>query len=232
MKIGIVCAMDSERKQVTALLNCAKEENKRYWIYTVGELYGNEIIVAKSGIGKVNAALQASNMIEQYAPDCLLNTGVAGGIDTCLRVMDVVVASKTAYHDVDCGPEVLSGQIQDMPLYFDADLRLLKAALQVKNKTKIHSGLICTGDQFITNRNQLNKIKDFFPEGLAVDMESAALAQVCYIYQTPFLSFRIISDTPGVEGHIDQYFNFWEEMADRSFAVTQGILEEISKLTI
>ena len=93
--------------------------------------------------------------------------------------------------------------------------------------TKLHGGLICSGDQFITNRTQLQTIKNRFTDGLAVDMESGALAQVCYIYKVPFLSFRIISDTPGANNHFDQYQNFWETMADRSFGVTKALLEAI-----
>lgn len=84
-------------------------------------------------------------------------------------------------------------------------------------ESRIHSGLVCTGDQFITNRTELDTIKQRFPDGLAVDMESAAIAQTCYLYNVPFLSFRIISDTPGVEDHASQYADFWGTMAERSF---------------
>lgn len=232
MKIGIICAMESERNQVKALLENAHDFLNRHWKYTEGGFNGHTVILAKSGVGKVNAASQATNMIENFQPDVLLNTGVAGGIDACLNVMDVVVGQRVAYHDVDCGPDVLSGQIQDMPLFFEADKRLYEAAMRTATTVPVHGGLICTGDQFITDRTQLDKIKARYADGLAVDMESAALAQVCYIYKVPFLSLRIISDTPGVEGHIDQYFNFWDEMANRSFAATRAFLNEISKLDV
>jgi len=230
MKIGIICAMESEQRQVKALLEDVRDFSSRHWKYAGGNFCGHQVALAKSGVGKVNAASQATNMIENLQPDILLNTGVAGGIDSSLCVMDVVVGEKTAYHDVDCGPDVLGGQIQDMPLFFEADARLYEAAMHAGVSSSVRGGLICTGDQFVTDRRQLEKIKSRFPDGLAVDMESAALAQVCHIYKVPFLSFRIISDTPGVEGHIDQYFNFWEEMANRSFAATRAFLEEISKL--
>lgn len=232
MTIGIICAMQSEYQRVRALLHDEHEVKVRGWAYVEGTLNNHTIILAKSGVGKVNAAVGAANLIATYAPQVLLNTGVAGGIDASLSVMDIVVGKRTAYHDVDCGPDVVRGQIQDMPLYFEADNRLYDAAMRVKSDTKIHGGLICTGDQFITSHTQLATIKQRFPEGLAVDMESAAIAQVCHIYATPFLSFRIISDTPGIKEHIDQYFNFWDEMANRSFAVTKLFLQEISKLDI
>ena len=94
-------------------------------------------------------------------------------------------------------------------------------------ETAIHGGLICTGDKFITDRSELDEIKHNFPEGLAVDMESASIAQVCYLYQIPFISFRIISDTPGADKHFEQYQNFWGEMADRSFHVTETFLKAL-----
>ena len=89
-------------------------------------------------------------------------------------------------------------------------------------------GLIATGDQFITSREEQQHIKEAYPEALAVDMESAAIAQVCHLYGTPFISFRIISDTPGAEAHFEQYLDFWATMADRSFGVTKAFLEALN----
>ena len=88
--------------------------------------------------------------------------------------------------------------------------------------TKLHAG-----GKFITERGELDAIKAEFPEGLAVDMESAAIAQVCHLYRVPFISFRIISDTPGADAHWQQYENFWETMADRSFGVVRTFLESL-----
>lgn len=233
MKIGIICAMSSEVTRVASLLEDLKDEDgDKGRICHTGRLHGHDIILAQSGVGKVNAAVQATRMILAYRPQVILNAGVAGGIDRGLRVMDIVVGQQTAYHDVDCGPDVLQGQIQDMPPFFEADSRLYSAAMSVTAESRIHGGLICTGDQFITDPQQLARIKERYPDGLAVDMESAAFAQVCHIFDIPFLSFRIISDTPGVEGHVDQYFSFWDEMADRSFGVTSAFLEAICRLNI
>ena len=88
-------------------------------------------------------------------------------------------------------------------------------------------GLISTGDRFITARTELDAIKADYPEGLAVDMESASIAQVCHIFNIPFVSFRIISDTPGAEAHFEQYLNFWDTMADKSFQVTRSFLNSL-----
>lgn len=229
MTIGIINAMHKEHEQLVALLSNAKETKKGRFAFTEGEFNGKKIVLMESGIGKVNAAIGAIELIHNFHIDALINTGVAGGIDQCLNVMDVVVGERVAYHDVDCGPEAEHGQVQGLPLYFEGDKKLLNIAMNMQTDTKLHSGLICSGDQFITNKEQLQTIKSRFQEGLAVDMESGALAQVCYLYGIPFLSFRIISDTPGADKHFDQYLNFWETMADKSFGVTQALLQAITK---
>ena len=159
-----------------------------------------------------------------------MSTGVAGGIDACLKVTDVVASDSLAYHDVWCGDGNEYGQVQGLPAVYKGCVPLLEHALSL-NKTglesRIHSGLICTGDRFITNRTELDAIKRRFPAGLAVDMESAAIAQTCYLYGVPFLSFRIISDTPGVEDHSSQYADFWGTMAERSFLTTWTFLSTL-----
>ena len=101
----------------------------------------------------------------------------------------------------------------------------MEKALSLQTSTRIYSGLICSGDQFITNRKELDKIKATFPNGLAVDMESASIAHVCYMNKIPFLSFRIISDTPGIEDHTTQYNRFWEEAPQKSFEIIKQLID-------
>ena len=227
MKIGIITAMSSEHRQVAQLLEDKQEHTEGIYAYTVGKIKNNTIILTQCGIGKVNAAAGAVELIRNYQPDCIISTGVAGGIDTCLKVMDVVASSAIVYHDVWCGDGNVYGQIQGMPAMFEGNQTLFNCAMSLDTDTAIHGGLICTGDKFITDRKELNEIKGNFPDGLAVDMESASIAQVCYIYKVPFISFRIISDTPGAENHWEQYTNFWGEMADRSFGVTKAFLDSL-----
>lgn len=231
MRIGVLTAMTSEYEQLTTLLSGAGTCEKGNISYLVGYLGDNEIVLRQCGIGKVNAAVGTSELIRSFSPDAIVSTGVAGGIDECLDVMDVVVSSSLVYHDVWCGMGCEYGQIQGMPAIFDASEPMCKAAMSLNgdagNITRIHAGLICTGDKFITSREELDRIKSDFPAGLAVDMESAAIAQTCHIYGVPFVSFRIISDTPGVDKHIEQYENFWGEMANRSFGVTSRFLSRL-----
>lgn len=231
MRIGVLTAMTSEYEQLAALLADAQQCEKGGILYLVGRISSNEIVLRQCGIGKVNAAVGTAELIRSFAPDAIVSTGVAGGIDASLAVMDVVVSSSIVYHDVWCGMGCEYGQVQGMPAVFAADEKLCSVATSLndcpENVTRIHAGLICTGDQFITSREELDKIKSNFSAGLAVDMESAAIAQTCHIYGVPFVSFRIISDTPGVDKHIEQYENFWGEMANRSFVVTRSFLSNI-----
>ena len=227
MKIGIITAMSSEQKQLANQLENPTERKEGPFTYTEGTIKNNTIILMQCGIGKVNAAAGAVEMIRNFAPDCIISTGVAGGIDSCLNVMDVVVSSRIVYHDVWCGEGNAYGQIQGLPLYFTGNETLFQCAISLDTETAIHGGLICSGDKFITDRQELETIKANFPEGLAVDMESASIAQVCHLYEIPFISFRIISDTPGAEKHLEQYKNFWGEMADRSFHVTEAFLKAL-----
>ena len=227
MKIGIITAMSSEQKQLASQLENKKERTEGPFSYIEGTIRKNDIVLMQCGIGKVNAAAGTVELIRNFNPDCIISTGVAGGIDTCLKVMDVVVSQEIVYHDVWCGEGNAYGQIQGLPAKFSGDETLFQCAMGLDTDTAIHGGLICSGDKFITDRSELNEIKGNFPDGLAVDMESGAIAQVCYLYKKPFISFRIISDTPGADKHFEQYLNFWDEMADRSFRVTETFLNAL-----
>ena len=227
MRIGIITAMSSEQKQLVNQLTEVSECTSGPFSYTEGKIQDNTVILMQCGIGKVNASVGTVEMIRHFQPDCIISTGVAGGIDASLKVMEVVVSQQIVYHDVWCGEGNEYGQVQGLPATFKGNETLLNCALSLKTPTKIHGGLICTGDKFITDRGELDVIKKNFPEGLAVDMESGAIAQTCYLYHIPFISFRIISDTPGTENHLEQYQNFWGEMASRSFHVTETFLKAL-----
>lgn len=225
--IGILTAMSVEYRQVASMLQDAETIQSGPQEFLVGSLGESRVVLLQCGIGKTNAATGVTNLIMKFHPDCIISTGVAGGIDAGLDVMDVVVGKEVCYHDVNCGDNCDPGQVQGLPKFFLGDEHLVSTAMSLETDIRILPGMICTGDQFITNREELNIIKAKYPEGLAVDMESAAIAQVCHLWQVPFLSFRIISDTPGVKAHFDQYLNFWDTMADKSFAVTKEFLSRI-----
>ena len=227
-RIAIIVAMQSEFDLVSNILEHAEPREIEGAKALVGELSGKQIILLKSGIGKVNAAMQVTSLIAEMHPDYIINSGVAGGIGEGMHQGDIVVGTEACYHDVWCG-EGEWGQVQGFPLKFSANEHLLEAAKSVvKDNSQLVFGLICTGDQFISDLATLQGIKRNFPDGKAVDMESAAIAQVCYAKQVPFMSLRIVSDTPGMEpDNTTQYLDFFAEAPKKTFAVLRQLLEMI-----
>lgn len=218
MKIGVIVAMDKEYNQLKAL----------------GDINGKEIIVEKCGIGKVNSALGALEMIKQHKPDLIISSGCAGGADTSLNVGDVVIASSCVYHDAYCGENCEFGQILGMPARFDAPKEFVDKALSLNNifaqqgsELKVKSGLTVSGEWFVDSQDKMRSIMEHFPEATAVDMESCSIAQTCYKYNVPFVSFRIISDVPLKDHKAQMYFDFWDRMADGSFEVTKDFIEAL-----
>ena len=197
-----------------------------------GRLGDKEIILQQCGIGKVNSAIGAVEMINHYHPDLVISSGCAGGADTSLEVTDVVVATECAYHDAYCGDEVAYGQIIGMPARFKAPTELIEKALSLNNlpdckDLHVKAGLTVSGEWFVNSREKMQQIMDHFPEATAVDMESCSIAQVCHIYQTPFVSFRVISDVPLKDNKASQYYDFWERIANGSFEVTKQFINLI-----
>ncbi len=220
MKIGVIIAMDIEYRKMLEVLGGKPQ----------GHVGVNEVVLWKCGIGKVNAAVGTMRLLQEHKPDCVISTGLAGGIDAGLEVMDVVVGRETVYHDVWCGMGNAYGQVQGLPARFDADPVLLKCAENIgrDENIRVKEGLICTGDQFITDKEALGKIKARFPEGLACEMESAAIAHTCYLQGVPFLSVRVVSDTPGnTEDHQQQWDSFLASMGERSFQFMQKFLLQL-----
>lgn len=218
MKIGVIVAMDKEFNQLKAL----------------GDINGKEIIVEKCGIGKVNSALGALEMIKQHKPDLIISSGCAGGADTSLNVGDVVVASSCVYHDAYCGENCEFGQILGMPARFDAPKEFVDKALSLNtifaqqgSELKVKSGLTVSGEWFVDSQDKMRSIMEHFPEATAVDMESCSIAQTSYKYNVPFVSFRIISDVPLKDHKAQMYFDFWDRMADGSFEVTKDFIEAL-----
>ena len=184
--------------------------------------------VVRSGIGKAGAARAATEFILQEHPDCIINSGCAGGIGADVRMFDIVVGSQYAYHDVDCGDGFLPGQLQGEPQRFDADPALLQTALSIQADRPLHVGLICSGDQFLTTPEDDARVLGIYPDAPACDMESTAVAQVCRHYVVPFLSFRLISDVHRSHEETEAgYRDFWARIADDSFTFVRQLLEKL-----
>ena len=212
MKIGIIVAMDKEFAQLEKVFR------------------GNEdIVLQQCGIGKVNAAVGTTQMIARHQPDLIVSTGCAGGAET-VDVGDVVVASACAYHDAYCGDNCQYGQIMGMPARYEAPIDLVEKALKLHVEgIRIHKGLTVSGEWFVDSREKMQEIMAHFPEAMAVDMESCSIAQVCHLFNVPFVSFRIISDVPLKDHKAQMYFDFWDRLAEESFEVTRQFIEAINK---
>jgi len=225
MKIGIIVAMDKEQELLLPLLEDATTSQKGNFTFHSGRVGKHEVTVMRCGIGKVNAAMGALTLVNEFAPDHIINSGVAGGAATDVHVLDVVAGARVAYHDVWCGPECELGQVQGLPLYYEGDADLLTALPQ---RDIIKRGLICSGDQFVDDLQQLQRIQASFPEVLAVDMESGAIAQVCKVCNVPFLSLRVISDSPGASrDNTRQYLDFWSDAPRESFEILRDMLNNL-----
>ena len=224
--IAVVAAMEKEAELIRNMMASPKKNEESGHIFFEGNISGRNIVLMQSGIGKVNAACGVLELIKRYHPAGILSSGVAGGLDAGCKPGDIIIGKETVYHDVWCGDENKYGQVQGLPARFSADEKLYRAACKLQTeKKRIFSGLICSGDKFITREEECRAIKELFPEALAVDMESCAAAQTCYLYAIPFLSLRIISDTPGnTDHHALQYENFWKSAPQKSAAILQELL--------
>lgn len=225
--IGIIVAMGKELKLILSLIDDCNSKEINGSTFYFGSLSGHNVTVMQCGIGKVNAAIGAMTLLNNFDVDVVVNTGVAGGADKTIEVMDVVFASQIAHHDVWCGPGTNYGEAYGCPKYFESDKEIL-SKIDFNSDSSFKCGLICSGDKFIDNIESINYIKSNYPEALAIDMESASIAQVCYLRKVPFFCLRVISDSPATKkDNSAQYDNFWEDAPKHTFAVLKDLLTKI-----
>lgn len=199
-KIGIIGAMDSEVKELCAQLKDKKIVEYAGLTFNCGLLDEKEVVIVKSGIGKVNAALCTQALILKFEVTRVINTGIAGATGEGLGVFDFVVSSETVYHDVDTtGFGYKIGQLPGMIERFPADEAFANAVIAAFEKTdfakehKIIKGLIASGDQFISDKPKKDFIKTNFNPA-CVEMEGCAIAHACYVNKIPFVVIRCMSD--------------------------------------
>lgn len=214
--------MDKEMSLLLPLLKDASTVSLNGFEFHTGTVGKHSVVACKCGIGKVNAAVGTLTLIENFHPAMIVNTGVAGGTgatDDPARVLDVVLASEIAYHDVWCGPGTEPGQAAGCPARFSCPLPAgVRGALDVKE------GLLASGDIFVDRPEDLGRILALYPDAKAVDMESAAIAHVCHLKSVPFVCIRVVSDTPGDGGNAAAYESFWLDAPARTFAEVEKLL--------
>lgn len=225
MRISLIVAMQKELELLLPLIENPEKHICESREYFSGTIASHEVSLIKCGIGKVNAALCTDSIIRNFKPDLVLNSGVAGGADSSMRVLDVLIASGVAYHDVWCGPGTEWGAANGCNQIIKCYDKISYLASQLfPNTSNIRYGLICSGDIFISKVDEITKIKSHFPTALAVDMESGAIAQTCYLNKVNFAVIRVISDTPGQADNISQYENFWNDAPKETFQILKQLL--------
>lgn len=225
MTLAILSALPEEQAGIAALLTEPQQQAHAGRHYTLGRLHGEPVVLALSGVGKVAAASTTTALIERFGVRAVVFTGVAGGVGEGVQVGDVVVASDYVQHDMDASPIIPRYQVYGYgKALFGCDTALSDALLQASQTClqagaaqwtaelglpapRLHRGLIASGDRFVSSAAEVQTLRRGLQaagmQPLAVEMEGAAVAQVCTDYQLPFAAMRSISDRADDSAHLD-----------------------------
>ncbi len=196
MKIAILAAMDSELDPIKNRFLC-KSLQMHSATYFVSHYKSATLFFVKTGIGKVSASLSATQLIMKLQPDYIISMGSAGAVSKKIKMGDILVATDMCYHDVDLTAfNYKPGQLPQVPFPIPINSNFNPLIIQtlIDHHLDFHQGLIATGDVFVSSTQQLEAIKKNFPAVLALEMESAAIAQVCDFFKIKFDVIRIVSD--------------------------------------
>ncbi|WML47440.1 5'-methylthioadenosine/S-adenosylhomocysteine nucleosidase [Neobacillus sp. PS3-34] len=230
MKIAIIGAMEEEVALLRENIEGKTQETVAGCEFTFGKMHGTDVILLRSGIGKVNAAMSTTILLEKYKPDYIINTGSAGGFNPELNVGDAVISTDVRHHDVDVtafGYEY--GQVPQLPAAFPADEKLIsiaEAAAKEIEEIQIVKGLIATGDSFMQDAGRVDFVRTKFQDLQAVEMEAAAIAQVSYQFKVPFVIIRSLSDIAGKESNVS-FDQFLEKAALHSATLVMKIVAKL-----
>lgn len=230
MKIGIIGAMDVEVNELIESMNNIKKETISGIVYYEGTLQDKDVVVAKCGVGKVHAAVCAQTMILKYKPDTLINTGVAGSLNSDLDIADLVISDNVVQHDMDTsgiGDPVglISGlNIINIPCPKELVEKIKKSADTIEG-TNVKVGTIASGDQFICNQDKKEYIVKHF-DALCAEMEGAAIGHVCFLNKVDFCIIRAISDKADGSAHMD-FPEFVKIAAKKSTQLINTFLKNI-----
>jgi len=229
--IGIIGAMDEEVQQIVNEMEIQKVESKASMTFNMGKLAGKDVVIVRSGIGKVNAAVCTQILVDDFDVDYIINTGIAGSLKSEIDIADIVISDDVLHHDMDAsGFGYALGQIPRMEtLSFKADERLINLAKDscehVIPQVGVHIGRIVSGDQFISNKEVKNKIASNF-SGYCTEMEGAAIAQAAYLNNVPFLILRAISDKADDSATMD-YPTFEAQAIQHSVLLIRELVDRI-----
>lgn len=230
-KIGIIGAMDAEVKSLKEAAKITKTTKIAEMEFCEGTLKGKDVVIVKCGMGKVNAGICAHTLINNFKCTAIINTGVAGSLDNQIDIGDIVVSTDAVQHDYDV--EAIGFKKGEIPYTgqyaFPADEALRAAAVKAVEESAddihVFEGRVCSGDQFISKKEQKEKIIADFG-GMCCEMEGAAIAQACYLNSKPFVIIRAISDKPD-ETEIVEYKVFEAKAAERCAKIVKSMIEKL-----
>ena len=229
--IGIIGAMDEEVAKLKEKMTEVEVKEKASMSFFEGRLNGKRAVVVRSGIGKVNAAVCAQILIDDYKADMLVNTGVAGALHCALNIGDIVLSSDALHHDMDVtGFGYEPGMIPRMKeSIFTADKNILLKTKEICEKVnpeiKTHIGRVVSGDCFVSGSERKKYIFETFG-GYCTEMEGAAIAQTAYLNNIPFLIIRAISDKADGSATMD-YKEFEIKAIEHTVRLVEELVREI-----
>ncbi|GGK04474.1 5'-methylthioadenosine/S-adenosylhomocysteine nucleosidase [Lentibacillus kapialis] len=227
--IGIIGAMEEEVKNIHRKMKVDQTKKQSGLTFYKGIWENQEIVLVRSGVGKVNAAMTAQILIDKFGVDALINTGIAGGPKQKLNIGDIVISTQTVQHDMNAADK--EGEVPRMDkTFFKADPELVKLAKEsageLPKNIDVYTGTIATGDQFVTNDEKSQRIANTF-DAWAIEMEGSAIGQIAYLNDIPYVVIRSISDTAGDEGG-ELYHDFKDMAAQNAIDMVRHILKSYS----
>ena len=232
MSIGIIVATDEELIETKNIMDSFEEKNVFELTFIKGKISNKKVIAVKCGIGKVNAARTTQILIDKFDVDKIINIGAAGGVNPELKIQDIVIGERLVQYDFDVSSsgDYEKGEIQGVGKYIKSDYELINVCRRVLEKriekdVNVIIGTIATADIFCSDPEDARKAREEF-EADCVEMEGAAVAQVCYLDKVPFLVIRGISDTPDGENEME-YYTYCHIAAKRAADLLQDLLWEV-----
>lgn len=218
--LGIIGAMEEEVTGLKENMTVEKQVRKASMEFLQGTLAGKPVVVVRCGIGKVNAAVCAQILVDEFGADAIVNTGIAGSLKNEINIGDIVLSTDALQHDMDAtGFGYEFGVIPRMETsVFKADERLAALAKEccerVNPDISVFRGRVVSGDQFISDKEKKEWISEHF-QGFCTEMEGAAIAQTAYLNHVPFLIVRAISDKADNSAEMD-YAEFERKAIEHS----------------
>jgi len=229
--LGIIGAMKEEVDALLSLMSVEKETDVLNYHFYEGRLGDMETVVVQGGVGKVNATISTTLMIERFDIDYVINIGTAGGLRMDQEVGDIIIGERVAHHDLDLtGFNYEYGALPGLPVYYKADQRMLDYTLAILEELKYenHCGLIASGDAFIHTQSQVDAIFEHYPDASCAEMEAASVAQTCTVFNKPFIITRGLSDIFNKGNNMIQFDQYLAKASKSSARICYELAQKLA----